>query len=189
MILKQYYLKPLAQASYLIGDEVSKSAVVVDPRRDVDEYVADAQKAGLVIRHVLLTHFHADFISGHLELAQRTGATIHLGRDAKAEYRFEPMREGDVLELGSTRLRFLATPGHTPGSTSILVHDLASDGTNPKAVLTGDALVGDVGRPDLLASIGVSAGDLAGMLYESVRKLLALPDETIVYPAHGAGCA
>ena len=191
MIFKQYYLGCLSQASYLIGDEKTGTAVVVDPRRDVDEYIADADRNALVIKHVILTHFHADFVAGHLELRQRVGAKIHLGARAKADYDFHPLEDGEVLQLGDVRLEILETPGHTPESISIVVVDLASDPSRPYAVLTGDTLfVGDVGRPDLLASAGVSAETLAGMLYESLHnKLLTLPGETLLYPGHGAGSA
>jgi glyoxylase-like metal-dependent hydrolase (beta-lactamase superfamily II)/rhodanese-related sulfurtransferase len=189
MIFKQYYLGCLSQASYLIGDERTHTAVVVDPKRDVDEYVEDARRSGLAIEHVILTHFHADFVAGHLELQKRTGATIHLGAQAKAEYDFHPLEDGDTLELGDVRLEILETPGHTPESISIVVIDLARDPCRPHAVLTGDTLfIGDVGRPDLLASVGVSAETLAGMLYDSLHgKLLRLPEETLLYPGHGAG--
>jgi hydroxyacylglutathione hydrolase len=189
MMLKQYYLGCLAHASYLIGDEASRTAAVVDPQRDVDQYLEDAQRLGVQIRHVFLTHFHADFIAGHLELRNRAGAQIYLGARAQAEYAFMPLKDGDVLEFGTVRLKILETPGHTPEGISILVYDLAKDERHPQAVLTGDTLfIGDVGRPDLLASIGMSATELAGMLYDSLHhKLLTLPDDTLVYPAHGAG--
>jgi glyoxylase-like metal-dependent hydrolase (beta-lactamase superfamily II)/rhodanese-related sulfurtransferase len=189
MILKQYYLGCLAHASYLIGDEATGTAAVIDPQRDVDQYLDEAKQLGLQIRHVFLTHFHADFVAGHLELRHRAGAQIYLGARAEAEYAFMPMKDGDVLEFGAVRLQILETPGHTPESISILVYDLATDEHSPQAVFTGDTLfIGDVGRPDLLASIGVTATELAGMLYDSLhRKLLALPDDTLVYPAHGAG--
>ena len=189
MILHQFYLNCLAHASYLIGDEKTKTAVVVDPRRDVQQYLDEADRLGLTIRHVFLTHFHADFVAGHLELRDRVGASIHLGATAKAEYAFTPMKHGDVLELGSVRLEILETPGHTAESISILVYDRQRDPVRPCAVLTGDTLfVGDVGRPDLRASLGWSALDLGKLLYRSVREqLLPLPDETLVYPAHGAG--
>lgn len=191
MIFEQYYLGCLSQASYLIGDEQTRTAVVVDPRRDIDEYLEDAAKAELAIRHVILTHFHADFVAGHLELRDRVGARIYLGAHARAEYDFTPLADGDVLEFGTVRLRILETPGHTPEGISILVYDLAADAGTPHAVLTGDTLfIGDVGRPDLLASAGMSAEALAGMLYDSLRdKLLRLPDVTRVYPGHGAGSA
>jgi len=189
MILKQYYLNCLAHASYLIGDQTSSTAVVVDPQRDIDAYVGGAAGFGLTIRHVFLTHFHADFLAGHLELRDRTSATIHLGAQAKAEFSFTPMADGDSLELGRVRLTVLETPGHTVESISILVFDLDADARQPQAILTGDTLfVGDVGRPDLRASLGWSANALGKMLYHSVReKLLPLPDATLVYPAHGAG--
>jgi rhodanese-related sulfurtransferase/glyoxylase-like metal-dependent hydrolase (beta-lactamase superfamily II) len=190
MILKQYYLGCLSQASYLIGDETTKMAVVVDPRRDVEEYLEDAAEAGLSIGHVILTHFHADFVAGHLELRERTGARIHLGARATAEYEFSPLADGDALEFGQVRLVILETPGHTPEAISVLVFDLAADRARPQAVLTGDTLfIGDVGRPDLMASVGVTAVDLAGQLYDSVHRLLQLPDATLVYPGHGAGSA
>lgn len=189
MILKQFYLNCLAHASYLIGDEQSRTAAVVDPQRDVDAYVAFADEHGLRIAHVFLTHFHADFLAGHLELRDRTGATIYLGAAAKAEYAFRPLHDGDAVEFGNTRLEALETPGHTPESICILVYDLAESRDIPRAVLTGDTLfVGDVGRPDLRAALGWSAADLGNLLYSSVRdKLLRLPDSSLVYPAHGAG--
>jgi len=189
MILQQFYLNCLAQASYLIGDEATHTAAVIDPRRDVQIYVDEAQHLGLQIRHVFLTHFHADFVAGHLELRDRTGATIHLGAAARAEYPFEAMREGDAVEFGRVRLQVLETPGHTPESISILVYDFARSREAPYAVLTGDTLfIGDVGRPDLRASLGWSATELGRLLYTSLRtKLLPLPDATLVYPAHGAG--
>jgi hydroxyacylglutathione hydrolase len=187
MILKQYYLGCLAHASYLLGDEATATAIVVDPQRDIEQYVADAKTFNLQIRHVFLTHFHADFIAGHLELRDRCGATIHLGRRAQAEYAFIPMTDGDTLDFPNLRLQVLETPGHTIESISILVFDPQKD--PPHAVLTGDTLfIGDVGRPDLRASLGWTASDLGAHLYDSLRdKLLPLPDATLVYPAHGAG--
>jgi glyoxylase-like metal-dependent hydrolase (beta-lactamase superfamily II) len=190
VLLKQFYLGCLAHASYVIADEASRTAAVVDPQRDIEQYLAFAAEHHLRIGHVILTHFHADFVAGHLELRDRAGADIRLGRTAKAEYAFVPMGDGDRLELGPTvRLEALETPGHTPESISLLVYDLAVSATVPYAVLTGDTLfVGDVGRPDLRASLGWSAEQLGGMLYESLRnKLLPLPDSTVVLPAHGAG--
>ncbi len=189
MILKQYYLGCLAHASYLLGDEESGTAVIVDPQRDTHQYVADAKSLGLHIRHVFLTHFHADFIAGHLELRDCCRAAIHLGSRAKAEYPFVPMNDGDTLEFPGMRLQVLHTPGHTIESISILVFDLAKDKTKPYAVLTGDTLfIGDVGRPDLRASLGWTASELGGHLYDSLHtKLLPLHDEVLVYPAHGAG--
>lgn len=189
MILKQYYLGCLAHASYLIGDEQTKVAAVVDPQRDIAQYLADAEALGLTIQHVFLTHFHADFLAGHIELRNRTGAQIYLGRRAEAEYAFHPAKDGDVVEFGQVRLVMMETPGHTPEGLSILVYDLAQSADTPEAVLTGDTLfIGDVGRPDLLASVGVTAQELGEMLYDSItHKLMTLPDSTLVYPAHGAG--
>jgi hydroxyacylglutathione hydrolase len=189
MILHQFYLNCLAHASYLIGDDQTKAAAVVDPQRDVDQYLAFAGEHDLQIRHVFLTHFHADFVAGHLELRDRTGATIYLGAAAKAEYAFTPLEDGESVEFGRVRLQALATPGHTPESISILVFDLDRSATEPHGVLTGDTLfVGDVGRPDLRAALGWSAADLGALLYDSLRtKLLPLPDSSLVYPAHGAG--
>ena len=189
MILKQYYLSCLAHASYLLGDEASRTAIVVDPQRDVEHYLTDAETFGLTILHVFLSHFHADFVAGHLELRDRCGSTIHLGARANAEYAFVPMKDGDTLEFPGLRLQVLETPGHTIESISILVFDLLKDAVNPAAVLTGDTLfIGDVGRPDLRASLGWTANDLGAHLYDSLhKKLLPLPDATLVYPAHGAG--
>jgi hydroxyacylglutathione hydrolase len=189
MILKQYYLGCLAHASYLLGDEAGSTAIIVDPQRDIQQYLADAEKLGLQIRHVFLSHFHADFVAGHLELRDRCGATIHLGSRAQAEYTFVAMKDSDTLEFPGLRLQVLETPGHTIESISILVFDLKNDAAKPYAVLTGDTLfIGDVGRPDLRASLGWSAHDLGAYLYDSLHnRLLMLPDETLVYPAHGAG--
>jgi hydroxyacylglutathione hydrolase len=189
-ILKQYYLGCLAHASYLIADETSGMAVVVDPQRDVDGYLEDAEQLGCRIGHVFLTHFHADFVAGHLELRDRVGAVIRIGARARAEYEFTPMGDGDTLALGAVRLEVLETPGHSPESISIVVYDGHTDHPDqPHAVLTGDTLfIGDVGRPDLRAALGWSAQELAGMLYDSLHdKLLTLPDDILVYPAHGAG--
>jgi hydroxyacylglutathione hydrolase len=189
MILKQFYLNCLAHASYLIGDQETGIAAVVDPQRDVDGYLAFASDHGLRIAHVFLTHFHADFIAGHLELRDRTGAAIYLGAAARAEYEFRPLHDGDAVAFGRVRVTALETPGHTPESICLLVYDLAESTTAPRAVLTGDTLfVGDVGRPDLRAALGWSATDLGALLYASLRdKLLPLPDASLVYPAHGAG--
>lgn len=189
MYFHQYFLGCLAHASYLIGDEESGQAVVVDPQRDVAQYIEDAEREGFQIRGTFLTHFHADFVAGHLELRDRTGATVYLGARAEAEYVHIAMEDGQSLELGKLRLVVLETPGHTPEGVSILVYDLAKDAARPYAVLTGDTMfIGDVGRPDLMASQGVTAEELASMLYDSIHdKLLPLPDETLVYPAHGAG--
>ncbi len=185
MIFQQFYLTCLAHASYLIGDESSKRAVVVDPQRDVGQYVAFAREHGLTITDVVLTHFHADFVAGHLALRDQVGATVHLGRRAPAEFAFHALADGSVIDLGQVCLRTIETPGHTPEGISLVV----SEGdAAPTAVLTGDTLfVGDVGRPDLMASVGFSADALARELFASLRKLAALPDDVKVYPAHGAG--
>jgi hydroxyacylglutathione hydrolase len=189
MILKQFYLNCLAHASYLIGDEHTRTAAVVDPQRDIGQYLTLAAQHHLRIAHVFLTHFHADFLAGHLELRDATGATIYLGAAARAEYPFTPVRDGDIVEMGGVRLQVLETPGHTAESISVTVFDLDRSATEPQAVLTGDTLfVGDVGRPDLRVALGWSASDLGELLYDSLRnKLLALPDQVVVYPAHGAG--
>lgn len=189
MILKQYYLGCLAHASYLVVDQIGGQAAVIDPQRDIEQYVADAEELGCTIGHVFLTHLHADFIAGHLELRDRVGATIHLGAQASAEYAFTRMANGDEVQLGRVRLSVLETPGHSPESISILVFDPEQDEDRPHAVMTGDTLfIGDVGRPDLRASLGWSTDQLASLLYDSLRdKLLSLPDDTLVYPAHGAG--
>jgi len=189
MVLRQFYLNCLAHASYLVGDEASRQAVVVDPQRDVEQYIAAAREQGLRITHVVLTHLHADFLAGHLELRDRTGATICLGAKADAEYEFVGLKDGDSIDLGRVRLQALETPGHTPESISLLVFNRDESDTHPHAVLTGDTLfVGDVGRPDLRGALGWSATALGNLLYDSVQtKLLALPDDSLVYPAHGAG--
>ena len=190
MILTQHYLACLSHASYLVGDETTGRAVVVDPRRDVGVYLNQAAERGLRIERVIETHIHADFLSGHLELADRTGAVICYGAGADVSFAFEPLEDGQRLSLGEVCLQILATPGHTPESVCVLVWEHPDDPA-PYGVLTGDTLfVGDVGRPDLLSSAGadLSADALARRLYRSLReKLLMLPDATRVYPAHGGG--
>src|SRR5947209_6211572 len=189
MFLKQYYLGCLAHASYLIADEASARAIVVDPQRDIQQYLTEAEQLGVQIRHVFLTHFHADFLAGHLELRDRCGADIRLGARAEAEYKFIAMKDGDTLEFPGLRLQIIETPGHTIESISILIFDLRKDAEKPYAILTGDTLfIGDVGRPDLRASLGWTAQELGSHLYDSLHnKLMQLPDETLIYPAHGAG--
>ena len=184
VILEQFYLGCLAHASYLIGSE--GEAAVVDPQRDVRIYLDAARQHGLRIAHIIETHLHADFVSGHQELAETTGATIYLGGGSGATFAHRAVRDGDEIEFGKCRLRFLETPGHTLESISVVVTDLERGG-DPQAVLTGDTLfIGDVGRPDL--SDTHTPQQLAGLLYESLQnKLLALPDAVRVYPAHGAG--
>jgi uncharacterized membrane protein YfcA/glyoxylase-like metal-dependent hydrolase (beta-lactamase superfamily II)/rhodanese-related sulfurtransferase len=190
MHFTQYYLDCLSQASYLIGDTTTGQAVVVDPRRDVGEYLDDAAAAGLRIVGMINTHFHADFLSGHLELAKATGAWIGYGRVAQAEFEIRSLADGERIALGDVVLRIMETPGHTPESISVLVFEHADDEL-AYGVLTGDALfIGDVGRPDLLASIGVTADELGKQLYDSIQhKLMGLPDAVRVFPAHGAGSA
>jgi len=190
MIFSQHYLACLSQASYLIGDETSGRAVVVDPRRDVGIYLEEAARYGLTIERVIETHVHADFLSGHLELAAQTGAAISYGEAAMVEFPIDRLRDGQRLSLGEVTLEILATPGHTPESICVVVYERPDDEA-PYGVLTGDTLfVGDVGRPDLLASAesGIPADVMARQLYHSLHgTLLRLPDETRVFPAHGAG--
>ncbi|MEU6622985.1 rhodanese-like domain-containing protein [Streptomyces litmocidini] len=190
MFFAQYYLDCLSQASYMIADERTGRAVVVDPRRDVSEYLADARAHGFTVVGVINTHFHADFVAGHLEMADATGAWIGYGRRAETEYPIRHLAEGERISLGDVTLEILETPGHTSESISVLVYERADDEV-PYGVLTGDALfIGDVGRPDLLASTGVTAEELGSMLHDSVQnKLMGLPDEVRVFPAHGAGSA
>lgn len=191
LILEQYYLACLSHASYLVGDSVSGRAVVVDPQRDVAQYIADAERYGLKIERVIETHFHADFLSGHLELASATGAVISYGAAAEGltDFAIDPLHDSQRLSLGLVELEILETPGHTPESICIVVRETSQSA--PLAVLTGDTLfIGDVGRPDLLSSFGRSQDDMARSLYRSLHgRLLSLPDSTSVYPAHGAGSA
>lgn len=189
MLLERYYLECLSHASYLIADENTKEAIVIDPQRDIDLYVQEAAQRGLTIKHVILTHFHADFVAGHIELREKFGARIYLGKKAEAEFDHQALADGDLIEFGDVRLQVLETPGHTPEGISLVLFDKATDADKAYAVFTGDTLfLGDVGRPDLMASVGVTAEELASMLYDSLHeKLLKLPDETLVYPAHGAG--
>lgn len=189
MIVKQYYLGCLSHGSYLIGDESSGSAVVVDPRRDIAEYLADADANGLAIVGVINTHFHADFVAGHLELAAATGAWIGYGSHAETEYEIRPLGHGEKLSLGEVELEILHTPGHTWESISIVVRATAASA--PHAVLTGDTLfIGDAGRPDLAAAVGADPDKLARALYASIHDvLMPLPDDVRLLPAHGAGSA
>jgi rhodanese-related sulfurtransferase/glyoxylase-like metal-dependent hydrolase (beta-lactamase superfamily II) len=190
MFFQQYYLECLSHASYMVGDTTSGLAAVIDPQRDIDQYVADAAANGLRIVKVIETHFHADFLSGHLELAAATGASIVFGAAAagRVEFDAEALPNGTHISLGTVDLEILETPGHTPESISVVVRENGPT-DEPHSVLTGDTLfIGDVGRPDLLASVGVTADHLARQLFESLHnKLLLLPDDTMVYPAHGAG--
>jgi len=184
MYFEQFYLGCLAHASYMIGSE--GEAAVVDPQRDVDIYLKAADNHGLKIRYVIETHLHADFVSGHRELASRTGAQIYIGEQAGATFPHVAVRDGDELRVGKVKIRILGTPGHTLESLCVLITDEEKSG-KPWAVLTGDTMfLGDVGRPDL--SKTYTPQQLAGMLYDSLHnKLLKLPDDVLVYPAHGAG--
>lgn len=190
LFLVQFYLDCLSHASYLIGDRTTGRAVVVDPQRDVNQYVDTAEFYGLTIERIIETHVHADFLSGHLELAKRTGACISYGSADAVGFDSVALADGEHLLLGEVDLEVLHTPGHTPESICLVVREHAGDAV-PHGVLTGDTLfVGDVGRPDLLSDHGVSAESMARALYRSIHeRLLALPDETRVYPAHGAGSA
>ena len=184
MYFQQFYLTCLAHASYMLGSE--GVAAVVDPQRDVDIYLEEAEKQNLKIAYVIETHLHADFVSGHHELAKRTGAEIVLGAQGGATFPHRGVQDGDEIRMGRLVLRFLETPGHTDESICVLVTDLDRS-PEPWAALTGDTLfIGEVGRPDL--SPKHSAQELASLLYDSLHnKLLKLPDSVEIYPAHGAG--
>ena len=184
VLVEHFFLGCLAHASYLVGSE--GIAAVIDPQRDVDIYLDAAKQKGLKIEHIIETHLHADFVSGHHELAQRTGARIYLGEGSGATFPHKAVKNGDSLQFGHCRFDFLTTPGHTVESICIAMTDLG-ESPRPKALFTGDTLfVGDVGRPDLSAEH--TPQQLAAMLYHSLHdKLLKFPDETEIYPAHGAG--
>ena len=189
LYFRQYELACLSLFSYLVGDTTSGRAVVVDPQRDIDTYLADAAVAGLRIERVIETHIHADFLSGHLELAASTGAVVSYGDRARVEFATDPLAHRQVLSLGDVTLEIRHTPGHTPEGISIVVREHHRGA--PVSVLTGDTLfIGDVGRPDLLVATGLTAADMARDLHRSLHEqLLTLPDATAVYPAHGAGSA
>jgi hydroxyacylglutathione hydrolase len=194
VIIEQFYLDCLSQASYLIADEGSRRAVVVDPRRDVEPYLAAAGEKGLRIELVVLTHVHADFVPGHTELAERTGAEVAMSELAPVDFPVRALTDGEVLRLGDpatgVSIEVLATPGHTPESVTLAVREHAAD-ADPAAILTGDTLfLGDVGRPDLLGAAGRTPEDMARELYRSLHeRILPLPDAVRVYPGHGAGSA
>ena len=186
MYFKQFYLACLAHASYLIGSD--GVAAVVDPQRDVDEYLLEAASHGLEIKYVIETHLHADFVSGHQELAARAGAEIVFGEKAEAKFDHRAVQDGEEIRLGKVILRFMETPGHTPEGICVLVIDTeVSD--QPQKVLTGDTLfIGDVGRPDLAGGKGFTSQMMAEMMYDTLHgKLMKLADDVEVYPAHGAG--
>src|SRR5580692_7295862 len=184
VLVEQFFLGCLAHASYVVSSE--GIAAVVDPQRDVDLYLDYAREKNLRIAHIIETHLHADFVSGHHELAERTGACIYLGADAHATFLHTTIKDGDTFQFGNARFNFLHTPGHTIEGICAVLTDLASP-AQPRAVFTGDTLfVGDVGRPDL--SGDHTPQELAALLYHSLHdKLLNLPDDTEIYPAHGAG--
>jgi len=188
MIFEQFYLECLSHASYLVGDQTTGNAIVVDPQRDIAQYLDRARELNLTITHVLETHFHADFLSGHLELAKATGATICFGAEARPQFAAHLLADGERIVLGDVVVETRLTPGHTPESASYVVYEHDGDAI-PYGVLTGDTLfIGDVGRPDLLVSVGKTADELGHLLFASIQnKLLTLPDPTRVFPAHGAG--
>ena len=186
MNFKQFYLGCLAHASYYIGSE--NEAAIVDPQRDVQQYLDEAQANGQTIKYIIETHSHADFVSGHVELAAKTGAQIVYGQRAETAFPTLKVADGDRLSVGSVELKFMETPGHTPESITIIATD-SNDSDSPAKMFTGDTLFcGDVGRPDLIGSKGFTSEQMGGMLYDSLReKILKYPEETEVYPAHGAG--
>jgi hydroxyacylglutathione hydrolase len=190
LFFRQYELGCLSLYSYMVADETTGRAVVVDPQRDISIYLEEAAAHGFSIERIIETHFHADFVSGHLELAHASGAVISYGEGAEADFPVDALTDGQRLVLGDVVLEVRATPGHTPESISIVILEHAEDSA-PWGVLSGDTLfIGDVGRPDLLASAGMTPDQLARQLYQSVHEqLLCLPDATRVFPAHGAGSA
>src|SRR5436190_18425818 len=183
MDFKQFYLSCLSHASYYLGSD--GEAAIIDPQRDVDQYIAKAEAHGQKIKYVIETHSHADFVSGHVELASRTGAHIVYGQKAETKFVAIKVKDGEELYVGSIKLTFRETPGHTPEGITIIAEETDS----PSKVFTGDTLfIGDVGRPDLVGSIGFTSEEMAGMLYDSLHeKILPLPDTAEIYPAHGAG--
>ena len=183
MLLKHFFVKKIAHSSYILAGQ--NTCAVIDPQRDVDIYIDQARALGVEIKYILQTHLHADFLSGHLDLAQKTGAEIYVAKSASCKFDHVPLVEGDVIEIENMDLSILETPGHTPEHICYVVRD-KSRGENPIGVFVGDTLfVGDVGRPDLFPNM---ANDLAGKLYHSLHdKLFKLPDYCEVYPAHGAG--
>lgn len=186
MKFKQFYLGCLAHASYYIGS--GAEAAIIDPQRDVEQYLTEAAANGQRIKYIIETHSHADFVSGHIELAEKTGAQIVYGQRANTQFPTLKVKDGDVLEVGKIKLKFLETPGHTPEGITILAENTEETG-EPVKMFTGDTLfIGDVGRPDLVGSKGFTAEQMGAMLYDSLHeKILPLPDATEVYPAHGAG--
>lgn len=194
MILEQLYLGCLSQASYVVADEASRRALVVDPRRDIDDYLAFAAEHGLQIELVVLTHVHADFVPGYAELSASTGAVVAMGELAPVDFPIRRLADRERLLLGDARsgvaVEILSTPGHTPESITLAVYEHAADAA-PVALLTGDTLfIGDVGRPDLLGAAGRTPREMARQLYASLHeRILPLPDDVVIYPGHGAGSA
>ncbi len=186
MQFKQFYLGCLSHASYYLGSDAE--AAIIDPQRDVQQYIDEADANGQKIKYVIETHSHADFVSGHIELAAKTGAEIIYGQLANTQFPTHKVKDGDELNVGKIKLRFLETPGHTPEGITIVAEN-TSDSDEPLKMFTGDTLfIGDVGRPDLIGSIGFTAEQMGSMLYDSLHNsILGYPDETEVYPAHGAG--
>ncbi len=186
MKFKQFYLGCLAHASYYIGS--GEEAAIIDPQRDVEQYLMEAAANNQRIKYIIETHSHADFVSGHLELAKKTGAEIVYGQRAATQFPTHKVKDGDQLQVGNVKLKFLETPGHTPEGITIVAED-TENRAEPLKMFTGDTLfIGDVGRPDLIGSKGFTAEEMGAMLYDSLReKILDFPDETEVYPAHGAG--
>lgn len=183
MQFRQFYLGCLSHASYYIGS--GDEAAIIDPQRDVDQYLAEAETHGQKIKYVIETHSHADFVSGHVELAKRTGAQIVYGERAATKFETLKVKDGDTLKVGDVKLTFRETPGHTPEGITII----AEESGMPPKVFTGDTLfIGDVGRPDLIGSKGFTSEQMAAMLYDSLHeKILPLPDSAEIYPAHGSG--
>ena len=186
MKFKQFYLGCLSHASYYVGSK--DEAIVIDPQRDVQQYLDEAEANDQKIKYIIETHSHADFVSGHLELAEKTGAEIIYGQRANTQFPTHKVKDGDELNVGNIKLKFLETPGHTPEGITILAED-TENADEPVKMFTGDTLfIGDVGRPDLIGSKGFTAEEMGSMLYDSLHdKIMPLPDETEVYPAHGAG--
>ena len=186
MYVKQIYTQCLSEASYYIDD--GSEAVIIDPIRESDQYIQLSKERGKTIKYIFETHFHADFISGHLELAKKTGATIVFGPNASTSFPIHSAADGEHIMIGSIHFVVLHTPGHTPESTTFLLVDTKG---NNHAIFTGDTLfIGDVGRPDLAIAQNITSKDLAGMLYDSIlQKIMPLGDDVMVYPGHGPGSA
>ncbi len=184
MIVEQLYTKCLAEAAYYI--ESNGEVAIIDPMRETDQYVEIAKNNGAKIKYIFETHFHADFVSGHVDLAKKTGAAIVYGPTAETGFDSIIATDGQEFKIGAITIRLIHTPGHTPESSTYLLID---EEGNENALFTGDTLfLGDVGRPDLAIKSDLTREDLAGMLFDSLRnKLMGFADETIIYPGHGAG--